>query len=1761
MRRILLPSLFLLSHLLVQSDARAQTAQCQNATVQLDANGDASLPDQLLFLPQVDIDVQPSNGAPEVNNVWQSFTPTVSGILDRITVVMETLNAPTGLNLTIYSGQGTGGAVLHTQAIPSFALGANVLDIATTLDLIAGNVYTFRVNCTGGTFYPQRNNGDIYAGGLSSIGPNFDLIFSTSMLQRPSIDNGSTSATGIASFALSRNTFSCTDHGNVPVTLTVTAKGGGTSSCVSTISVEDNIPPTALCANTFPPVTTSLTFDKISPVSIPDNNPLGVGQTLTVPSPGTIVSMKVNVDITHTWVGDLFISLQSPSGQVRTLVDRIGVPPGFGCSAANLVITLDPNAATPVENATCVSPVTGTYLPEESLSPYYGQNMQGTWTLTVVDAAGGDVGLLNSWSIDFEMINTPGNYIPVVLDVNGDGELLLADVDNGSGDNCSFTQSLSQSVFNCSHVGLNNITMTVTDVGLNSATCDVIVEVIDNIPPAVFCQDVTVYLDANGFASISLGDVDNGSSDACGIAVIGLDVTDFDCNDIGANTVTLYAEDVNGNSNTCTATVTVVDDENPLIFCPSSQTLCATGGTGAVVTYADPVGFDNCSFTIVQTDLSGLVSGSMFPTGTTNIAYTITDDGGNTASCSFNVTVNAKPVAGFTYIPACASEPLFFTNTSTIEAGYSIVSHVWDMGDGSGPITQVNPLFVYTASGDYNVTLTVTSADGCVDVITQTVTVTATPDADFSADPVCLGTVTQFQNLTTSDPGYAGNVSYVWNFGDGSPVSTDVSPSHTYALSGIFTVTLTATNDEGCADVIQRAVIVSALPQAQFVSSTACEGAATQFTDLSFGTNLSHAWDFGDGNAATAQNPSNLYAGGGVYTATLTVTAPGGCQSTVSNSVTVLESPEVAFSFVNACAGSTIQFTNTSDAGTYTWDFGDNSSSVLSNPSKTYPVEGLYDVTLTVLSPQSCSSSLTQTVEVYRNPTFTLQPTAALCFGESSGTLFVNPIPPVANFWEITVNGGAPVTNQFLYTGLPAGNYAVTVVDEFGCAGSDSTVIGQPSAPLSLGTPLLTNLLCNGDNSGALIIAADGGTSPYTYAINGGAFQSSGTFGGLSANDYFVEVQDANGCSVSTSLYSITEPAVLALTLASASDLLCNSDFTGELSTLTAGGTAPYQYSIDGGSFGVASAFNGLSAGQHVVVVRDANACEASVQTTLTEPGILQLSVVNSENILCNGQNTGTVTVAAAAGTAPYQYSRDGVNFQGSGAFSGFGPGTYTFYVTDANGCTAQVLQTLTQPQSISMQTTSVPVLCFGQSTGSITAIGAGGTLPYSYSFNGGGSFQPGATATGLASGSYVVVVRDVNGCQVSQGVDITEAAQPLVLTGASTAAGCVGAATGSVVLTATGGTPTYTYSANGVVFQSQNQFGGLSAGTYTYMVMDINGCQAEASLTVAEPLSGVQINEVVVNNPSCGLSANGAVTVQASGGTPSYTFSANGVTFQSSPILSGLSVGTYSITVLDANGCTSAQEVTLQAPAALEITVVNVVGVECAGSFVGGLEVSGSGGIPGYTWSLSGGAQQTSGAFTELTNGVYNVQITDVNGCTATVPVEVPFEFPVPVAEFTYIISGNAVVFNNLSQFGDSYLWNFGDGNVSTEENPTHFYETLGPYTVTLSVTNGCGTRSRSRSFNNLTLGVDEDVENAFALYPNPASDELFITTARDVSGSTVLEVTSIAGKRVMMQTVGGMSANGRVRLDVSGLGQGLYLLSLQTAEGRSVIRFNVTR
>src|SRR5207249_4702095 len=221
---------------------------------------------------------------------------------------------------------------------------------------------------------------------------------------------------------------------------------------------------------------------------------------------------------------------------------------------------------------------------------------------------------------------------------------------------------------------------------------------------------------------------------------------------------------------------------------------------------------------------------------------------------------------------------------------------------------------------------------------------------------------------------------------------------------------------------------------------------------------------------------------------------------------------------------------------------------------------------------------------------------------------------------------------------------------------------------------------------------------------------------------------------------------------------------TGSVTIAGSGGTAPYTYAIDGVTFGNSGTFNNLAPGSYTVTVKDANGCTTTQGVTITQPAsALGASISSQTNVACFGNSTGSVTVAGSGGTAPYTYAIDGVTFGNSGTFNNLAPGSYTVTVKDANGCTTTQGVTITQPASalgasISSQTN---VACFGNSTGSVTVAGSGGTAPYTYAIDG-VTFGNSGTFNNLAPGSYNVTVKDANGCTTTQGVTITQTASAL---------------------------------------------------------------------------------------------------------------------------------------------------------------------------------------------------------------------------------------------------------------------------------------------------------------------------------------------------------------------------------------------------------------
>src|SRR5438128_8851482 len=225
-----------------------------------------------------------------------------------------------------------------------------------------------------------------------------------------------------------------------------------------------------------------------------------------------------------------------------------------------------------------------------------------------------------------------------------------------------------------------------------------------------------------------------------------------------------------------------------------------------------------------------------------------------------------------------------------------------------------------------------------------------------------------------------------------------------------------------------------------------------------------------------------------------------------------------------------------------------------------------------------------------------------------------------------------------------------------GCNGDRSSHVWSSDLPASaLGSSISsqTNVACFGGATGSVTVAGSGGTSPYTYAIDGTTFGASGTFSSLGAGSYTITVKDANGCTTTQGV-TITQPAAaLSSSISSQTNVACFGGSTGSVTVAGSGGTSPYTFSKDGVNFGASGTFNNLAAGSYTVTVKDANGCTTPQPVTITQPAsALGSSISSQTNVACFGGATGSVTVAGSGGTSPYTYAIDGTTFGASGTFS-----------------------------------------------------------------------------------------------------------------------------------------------------------------------------------------------------------------------------------------------------------------------------------------------------------------------------------------------------------------------------------------------------------------------------------------------------------------------------------------------------------------------------
>lgn len=323
------------------------------------------------------------------------------------------------------------------------------------------------------------------------------------------------------------------------------------------------------------------------------------------------------------------------------------------------------------------------------------------------------------------------------------------------------------------------------------------------------------------------------------------------------------------------------------------------------------------------------------------------------------------------------------------------------------------------------------------------------------------------------------------------------------------------------------------------------------------------------------------------------------------------------------------------------------------------------------------------------------------------------------------------------------------------CSGITVTVSGTTVNPTA------------GSNNGSITAIGTGSTG-FTYSLNGGTFQSSGTFSGLAAGTYTIVAKDANGCTGSNS-FTLTAPnpcAGVTITVSATTVNPTTGNNNGSITATASGGTGPYTYSLNSGAFQSSGTFTGLGAGTYTIVGRDANGCTGSAAFNLvaTNPcsGVTITVSGTTTNPTAAGASDGSIAASASGGTGPYTFSLNGGPFQASGTFNSLAQGNYTVTARDANACTGTNNFTLTAPNPCAGVTITVSnavvanTPCQSPATGSITVTPGGGTGPYTFRLNS-GAFQSSNVFANLVAGLYSVTARDVNGCTGSNNAVVPD--------------------------------------------------------------------------------------------------------------------------------------------------------------------------------------------------------------------------------------------------------------------------------------------------------------------------------------------------------------------------------------------------------------------
>ena len=1085
-----------------------------------------------------------------------------------------------------------------------------------------------------------------------------------------------------------------------------------------------------------------------------------------------------------------------------------------------------------------------------------------------------------------------------------------------------------------------------------------------------------------------------------------------------------------GSVGVCTTQATAIVAINPqptAILTPSNAS-CGFNNGSIVITNTSGAGQ-----TVTGYSVNGTAVGSQTVTGLSAGTYTVTLINNLGCRTTYTTTISNSP-------PITALATTIINSTCGLNNGSITLGAVtggiptYSYNVNGGPYSTTPPV-TNLSSGAY--VIGVIDSRGCT--FTKTVTVLDMPGPSaitFTTSPTaCVGSTGTFSvtNVISGTPAYTYSVNGV---ATGSIVGSLPAGTHTVIIRDANSCTLST--------VFNIAMVngpISAITSTTNATCGNANGTAT-VSSVNGGTGP-YSYSF-NGGPFGGNSTTGLAAG----THTVIIRDVNSCTVAVTFNISNTGTPvtTIANSVNVACnGGATGSFTASTTGGlpgySYTLSPGGITNSIGIFTGLTAQV-----YTVSVRDVAGCLT--TATVNITQPPALglTLTPSPVLCNGGSTGSISATASggTPTYNY---SINGGAFGASSS-FTGLSAGTYSVTVRDLNNCTHTTTITITQPT-PLAMTFTTAPNT-CVGA-VGSVTIGVTGGTPAYTYSVN--SVVTGPTATGLSSGVQNTQVSDANGCIITGTfnIGIITGPA--AATVATSPATCGNANGSATVTTVT-GGTAPYQYSFNGGPFG-ANSVTGLAAGSQTVIVRDVNSCTLAVTFNINNTGSPTASIAATSSVSCFGGANGSFTVNTTGGTPGYNYTlTPGGTTNTSGVFIGLTAQAYNVTVKDAVGCVTTVTVNIIQPTQLTFTLTPSPVLCNAGTTGSVNASASGGNAPYNYSLNG-GAFQAGSGFTGLAAGNYSVTVRDVNNCTATQVVTITQPT-PLSISFNTIPNSCAGSV-GSVTLNVSGGTPAYSYSVNSVA--SGPTATGLASGVQNAQVSDANGCIITGTFTIGN-ITGPASGSVTSTNANCG-NANGSATVTTvSGGATPYQYSFNGSPFSSNNFAGGLTAGSHSVVVLDANSCTLTINFTVGNTGSPVATIGTQSNVSCFNGTNGSFTVNTSGGTPGYSYTLTpGNITSGSGIFTNLTAQPYSILVKDAAGCMTTTSVTI-----IQPTALTVSLSSNPTSCNTGTNGVITAAGSGGTGpyqyalNGGTFQSSTTFSgQAAGVYNITVRDANGC--------------------------------------------------------------------------------------------------------